>query len=134
MYVYSFQVKYCLLAMAEAANGFVEVPGTREQEEEGTKGGSDWEGQKVEELHIQEKDEARRLDFNEKISRLRKMMSDRGIHSALISTVHNFFWLTSGGRNYVSLNTDMGVASIFVDAGAYESSPRRPCCPLFTFK
>ncbi|CAI7792892.1 unnamed protein product [Closterium sp. NIES-54] len=70
----------------------------------------------VEEVEIEVVDEPRRADFQEKVRRLRQVLRDRGIQSALISSVPNFFWLTSGGRNYVSLYTQQGVASMFVDA------------------
>ncbi len=49
-----------------------------------------------------------------KEKRVRQFMKARGLEGLLLTTQANFAWFTGGGRNYVALNTRMGVASILI--------------------
>ena len=57
----------------------------------------------------------RRSDHRAKLKLFRAELERENISCALIQTVTNFSWLTSGGRNFVALNRDLGIASLFID-------------------
>ena len=51
-----------------------------------------------------------------KWSKVRGLMSEKGLAGILFRKQSNFAWLTGGGRNCVGLATEIGVASILVTA------------------
>ena len=53
-------------------------------------------------------------EMEEKGKRVRQFMKEKGLEGLLLSTQANFAWFTGGGRNYVALNTRIGVAAILI--------------------
>ncbi len=56
----------------------------------------------------------REEDVENKIESVRKYMSQRGAKSALIESMENFSWITSGGRSYIALSDTHGSAAVFI--------------------
>jgi Xaa-Pro dipeptidase len=62
----------------------------------------------------------REEDVTKKIEKVRSYMHSRGKKGALISSVENFAWLTSGARSYIALTDSTGSAWLLVtDDEAY---------------
>ena len=56
-----------------------------------------------------------RLDeFHGKLQRVREFLAERGLDVAVLSTRHNFAWLTAGGCNHVSTSSALGAAALAV--------------------
>ncbi len=56
----------------------------------------------------------REEDVERKLNSLKEYMHDRDADGALITSVENFAWATSGARSYIALSDKDGVASLFV--------------------
>jgi antitoxin VapB len=54
-------------------------------------------------------------EYTTKLQKLRSSLKEKQLPCILITLQHNFAWLTCGGRNYVGIHSERGVASIFVD-------------------
>ena len=57
----------------------------------------------------------RAAEAAEKLARLRERMRRRGARSAALCRTANFAWLTGGGRSFVAVTAEMGVAWLVVD-------------------
>lgn len=53
-------------------------------------------------------------ELEEKVERLREMLFREGMGGVLLSSQHNFAWLTAGGRNGIDLSRDNGSGSLLV--------------------
>ncbi len=59
-------------------------------------------------------------ELNEKFARVRKMMGDEGLDGVLISSIHNFYWITGGKGDMVDRSCGQASARILILAdGAY---------------
>ncbi len=56
----------------------------------------------------------REEDVERKLNSLKEYMHDRDADGALITSVENFAWATSGARSYIALSDKDGIASLFV--------------------
>jgi Xaa-Pro aminopeptidase len=56
-------------------------------------------------------------ELEAKLARVRRLLEEEGLRAALFATHANFAWLTGGGRNYVSVTSERGVAAILVTPG-----------------
>ena len=53
-------------------------------------------------------------EFLAKLQRVREFMAERQLAAAVLSTRHNFAWLTAGGCNHVSTSSALGAAALAV--------------------
>lgn len=53
-------------------------------------------------------------ELEEKVERLQKMLFREGLGGVLLTSQHNFAWLTAGGRNGIDLSRDAGSGSLLV--------------------
>jgi Xaa-Pro aminopeptidase len=54
-------------------------------------------------------------DFVAKLRKLRDLLQENNVQGLLITLQQNFAWLTCGGRNYVGIHSEKGIANIYID-------------------
>ena len=56
----------------------------------------------------------RKSEIEIKLKRVREMMEQEGLNGVLLRRHNNFSWITAGGKNFVTLYLENGVASVLI--------------------